>query len=64
MAKRQWKVEWLAEPKSDSLERLGQAVKLAIDHGIAAPRMRIKENDGQLRLALHASVVALEELDA
>ena len=65
MAKRMWKVELRAKPQSDGLERLGQAVKLAIDRGVVAPKIRLyDDNDERPRLSMHASVGALEELDA
>jgi hypothetical protein len=64
MAKRTWKIEFRARPQSDGLERLGQAVKLAIDRGVVAPRIRSDDNDESPRLSMHASVGALEELDA
>jgi len=31
---RPWRVEWRAEAKSDGLDRLGQMVKLVIDHAV------------------------------
>lgn len=64
MAKRSWKVEWCSQPKPDGLERLGQAVKLAIDHGVRAPSMQMTQSDERRRLSEHASGAALEELDA
>ena len=64
MAKRTWKVEFRARPQSDGLERLGQAVKLAIDRGVVAPKIQLDDNDERPRLSMHASVGALEELDA
>jgi hypothetical protein len=64
MAKRTWRVELRARPQSDGLERLGQAVKLAIDRGVVGPRIRLDDNDERPRLSMHASVGALEELDA
>jgi hypothetical protein len=63
MAKRTWKVELRARPQSDGLERLGQAVKLAIDRGAGAPKNRFN-NDERPRCSMHVSVGALEELDA
>jgi hypothetical protein len=64
MAKRNWKVDWRAQPKSDGLERLGQAVKLAIDHAAVAPSTQTNKNGEPPKLALRASADALEELDA
>jgi hypothetical protein len=64
MAKRSWKVEWRAQPKSDGLERLGQAVRLAIDRVVVAPSTQTKKNGEQLRIAVHTSADAFEELDA
>jgi hypothetical protein len=64
MAKRSWKVEWRSQPRSDGLERLGQAVKLAIAHGALAPNTRQTKTDEQPRLAEQASGDAREELDA
>lgn len=63
MAKRQWKVEWRAQSKSDGLERLGQAVKLAIEQGAGAARTRAKQS-GRSQVVLHVSADALEELEA
>jgi hypothetical protein len=64
MAKRSWKVEWRSQPKPDGLERLGQAVRLAIEHGALVPSTQTKENGERPRLASHASADALEEIDA
>lgn len=64
MAKRSWKVEWRARAPSDGLERLGQAVKLAIDRGVAPETRRMNDNDERSTLSMDASVGALEELDA
>ena len=64
MAKRKWKVEWRAQPKSDGLERLGQAVKLAIDHGVDIREARGNENRALAELVLRTSGDAAEELDA
>jgi hypothetical protein len=64
MAKRTWKVQWQMQPKADGLERLSQAVKLAIDRGVVAPSTRTRQSGEQHRLAEHASADALEELDA
>jgi len=63
MAKRSWKVEWRAQPTSDGLERLGQAVRLAIEHGVLAPSMQTNRSGEQPMLAMHASGDALEEID-
>lgn len=63
MAKRTWKVEWRTQPRSDGLERLGQAVRLAIEHGVVAPSTQTNENGERPRLASHASADALEEID-
>jgi hypothetical protein len=63
MAKRSWKVDWRAQPKSDGLERLGQAVKLAIDHAVEAREVRGSKN-GALREFVLTSGEAPEELDA
>src|SRR5690606_34358525 len=63
MAKRKWNVDWRAQPKSDGLERLGQAVKLAIDRGDVTPEVRSKKNEATPRLILHAAA-ALEELES
>jgi hypothetical protein len=63
MAKRKWNVDWRAQPKSDGLERLGQAVKLAIDRGVVTPEVRSKKNEATPRLILHAAA-ALEELES
>ena len=64
MAKRKWRVEWRARAPSDGLERLGQAVKLAINRGVLAPERRMNENDERPTLSMDASVGALEELNA
>jgi hypothetical protein len=56
MAKRAWKVQWRPQPKSDGLERLGQAVRLAIDHAVRAPNTQTKEDGEPPRLAVHESV--------
>jgi hypothetical protein len=64
MAKRTWKVELRARPRSDGLERLGQAVKLAIDREVLGRASRMNNNDEGSMLGMHASVGALEELDA
>ena len=64
MAKRSWKVDWQAQPKSDGLERLGQAVKLAIEHAAATREARSNKNGAPAELVLHASSEALEEFDA
>jgi hypothetical protein len=32
MPKRRWRIEWQTQAKSDGLDRLGQMVKLVIDH--------------------------------
>jgi hypothetical protein len=63
MAKRQWKVEWRARSKSDGMERLGQAVKLAIEQGAVVRRTQANQSE-RPQLALHAGADALEELDA
>jgi hypothetical protein len=63
MAKRRWKVEWRMQPMSDGLERLGQAVRLAIEHGVLAPSTQPSESDERPRLFMHASADALEEID-
>lgn len=63
MAKRTWKVEWRTQPRSDGLERLGQAVRLAIERGVLAPSTQPSESDEPPRLAMHASADALEEID-
>ena len=34
MRKRQWRVEWRAQAKSDGLHRLGQMVQLVIDRAV------------------------------
>lgn len=62
--RRTWKVELRARPQSDGLERLGQAVKLVIDREVVSRGMQTNNNDGEPRLGMHASVGALEELDA
>jgi hypothetical protein len=64
MARRRWRVEWRAQPKSDGLERLGQAVKLAIDRAVVAPNTSMSKNGEPPRLALHASADAFEEVDS
>ncbi len=64
MAKRSWKVEWRSRAPSDGLERLGQAVKLAISRGVAPETTRMNDNDERSTLSMDASVGALEELDA
>jgi hypothetical protein len=64
MAKRTWKVQWHAQPQSDGLERLGQAVKLVIDREVLTRETRTDPNDEEPRLSAHARVGALEELDA
>jgi hypothetical protein len=47
-AKGIWKVEWVACPASDGIDRLSQAVQLVIDHAVAprAPRARPVEAPG------------------
>jgi hypothetical protein len=47
------------------LERLGQAVRLAIDHAVRVPSTKMQESDEPSRPVLHASVVvdAYEEID-
>ncbi len=35
MNKRAWEVEWKACPQFDGTDRLGQAVRLVIDHAVA-----------------------------
>lgn len=35
MNKRAWEVEWRACPQFDGMDRLGQAVRLVIDHAVA-----------------------------
>jgi hypothetical protein len=57
-------IEWRAQPKSDGLERLGQAVKLAIDRVVVAPSTQTKKNGEQRRIAVQESADAFEELDA
>ena len=37
MRKRPWQVEWRAQARSDGLDRLGQMVKLVIDHAGVVP---------------------------
>jgi hypothetical protein len=66
MAKRAWKVELRARPKSDGLERLGQAVRLVIDREVLdrASKVSTPNTNEEPRLGMHASVGALEELDA
>jgi hypothetical protein len=64
MAKRKWRVEWRARAPSDGLERLGQAVKLAINRSVLAPETRMNEKDERPTLSMDASVGALEELNA
>ena len=64
MAKRTWKVEWRARPQSDGLDRLGQAVKLAIDREVLARETRTDNRNEGPTPGMHASVGALEELDA
>lgn len=61
MAKRNWKVEWRAQPKSDGLERLGQAVKLVMNRSTS---IETKQSGEQIEFVPHASADALEELDA
>jgi hypothetical protein len=60
MAKRNWKVDWRTQPKSDGLERLGQAVKLVMDRTV---RTETKQRGEQTKLVAHVSADALEELD-
>jgi hypothetical protein len=64
MAKRKWKIEWRARAPSDGLERLGQAVKLAINRGALASETRMNENEERPMLRMDASVGVLEELNA
>jgi len=45
------------------LERLGQAVQLAIERGVRAPSTQPSKSDERPRLAMHASADALEEID-
>jgi hypothetical protein len=47
MRKRRWQVEWRAEATSDGLDRLGQMVKLVIDHGV----VRDEHEDERKRIA-------------
>jgi hypothetical protein len=61
MAKRSWTVEWRARPRSDGLERLGQAVKLVIDRGALAPRAGTSVHEAAR--GSHGSAAALEESD-
>jgi hypothetical protein len=35
MRKRRWQVEWRTQVRSDGMDRLGQMVKLVIDHAVA-----------------------------
>ncbi len=63
MAKRTWKVEWRAQPRSDGLERLGRAVKLAIDHAVDVRKVRGSKNEALAELVL-TSGDAPEEHDA
>jgi hypothetical protein len=63
MAKRTWKVEWRTQPRSDGLERLGQAVRLAIERVVVSPSTQPSESDERPRHAMHASADALEEID-
>lgn len=37
MRKRRWQVEWRMQARSDGMDRLGQMVKLVIDHAVASP---------------------------
>jgi hypothetical protein len=64
MAKRTWKIELRARPRSDGLERLGQAVKLVIDREVLARETQTDNSDEGSRLGMHASIGALQELDA
>lgn len=48
-----------ARPQSDGLERLGQAVKLAIDREVVGREARTNNNNNEPRLGLSASVGAL-----
>lgn len=64
MTRRTWKIEWRTLPKSDGLERLGQAVRLAIERAVLAPSTQPKESGERPRLAMHASADALEEIEA
>lgn len=63
MTKRTWKVEWRTQPRSDGLERLGQAVRLAIERGVQVPSTQRSKSDERPRLAMHASADALEEIE-
>lgn len=64
MAKRTWKVKFRARPQPDGLERLGQAVRLAIDREVLDREPRGKNYNAAPKLGTHASVDAIEELDA
>ena len=64
MAKRRWNVDWRAQPKSDGLDRLGQAVKLAIDRAAGTREEPTNRKGARSELVLHAGREALEELDA
>jgi hypothetical protein len=67
MAKRAWKVELRARPRSDGLERLGQAVKLVIDREVLdrGSKVTTHNTNEASKLGMHASIgAALEELDA
>jgi hypothetical protein len=46
------------------LERLGQAVKLVIDREVLARETQTDNSDEGSRLGMHASIGALQELDA
>ncbi len=46
MRKRQWRVEWRAQAKSDGLHRLGQMVQLVIDRAVAGVTSEARTDDG------------------
>lgn len=60
MRKRRWKVEFRARPQPDGLERLGQAVSLAIDREVFARETETNHDEEAPRLSMHASVGVLE----
>jgi|HubBroStandDraft_3_1064219.scaffolds.fasta_scaffold1893354_2 hypothetical protein len=46
MRKRRWQVEWRTQAKSDGLDRLGQMVKLVIDHAVVSREQQDPRSSG------------------
>jgi hypothetical protein len=64
MRNRVWKVQWRSHPQPDGLDRLGSAVKLAIDHAGRARSTPTTGSDERRPLVEHESADGREELDA